>query len=70
LNLTNQQIIILFDFGDVTKKSIVSLLADMQHLLKIVSEYKFSSVMMAGASFPMIINEAVKDEDSTDYRTS
>ncbi|MDT7436193.1 beta family protein [Citrobacter freundii] len=67
LNLTNQQIIILLDFGDVTKKSIVSLLADLQHLLKIVSEYKFSTVMMTGASFPMIINEAVKDEDSTDY---
>lgn len=67
MHLSGEQLIILFDFGDVTKKSIVSLLADMHHLLKVVEDFGFHAKMMAGASFPTFINEAVKDEDSTGY---
>ena len=67
LHLTGEQMIILFDFGDVTKKSIVSLLADMHHLLRVVEDFNFGAKMIAGASFPTFINEAVKTEDSTGY---
>ncbi|MBA0218817.1 beta family protein [Pectobacterium brasiliense] len=67
LHLTGEQLVVLFDFGDVTKKSIVSLLADMHHLLKVTAKFSFGASMIAGASFPTFINEAVKDEDSTGY---
>ncbi|WP_255351570.1 beta family protein [Pantoea sp. NGS-ED-1003] len=43
LHLSSEQIIILFDFGDVTKKSIVSLLADMHHLLDVVKSFSFGA---------------------------
>ncbi|MBN3135804.1 beta family protein [Pectobacterium punjabense] len=67
LHLSCEQLIVLFDFGDVTKKSIVSLLADMHHLLKVTAGFGFGASMLAGASFPTFVNEAVKHEDSTGY---
>ncbi|EMC8778983.1 beta family protein [Providencia rettgeri] len=67
LYLTGNQLIILFDFGDVTKKSIVSFLADVHHLLNVTAVFGFGATMVAGASFPTFINEAVKEEDSTGY---
>ncbi|CAI1829086.1 Uncharacterised protein [Serratia quinivorans] len=67
LALSGKELIILFDFGDVTRKSIVSLQADMQHLLKVVADFGCGAVMIAGCSFPILINDAVKTEDSTDF---
>lgn len=39
----------------------------MHHLLRVVIEFGFGATMIAGASFPAFINEAVKSEDSTGY---
>ncbi|WP_447887395.1 beta family protein [Serratia fonticola] len=66
LGLSGKEVIALFDFGDVTNKSIVSMHADMQHLITAIDEFKFAGIMIAGCSFPIIINDAVKIADSTD----
>ncbi|BFI60740.1 hypothetical protein KD5_04900 [Yersinia pseudotuberculosis] len=67
LRLSGKELMILLDFGDVTRKSIVSLQADMQHLLKIIKEFECDAILIAGCSFPILINDAVKNEDSTDF---
>ncbi|EMG7788089.1 beta family protein [Klebsiella pneumoniae] len=66
LGLSGAEVMVMFDFGDVTHKSIVSMHADMQHLITAVDEFGFASIMIAGCSFPIIINDAVKEVDSTD----
>ncbi|WP_436797948.1 beta family protein, partial [Escherichia coli] len=38
----------------------------MQHLITAVDEFGFATIMIAGCSFPIIINDAVKEVDSTD----
>ncbi|MEQ5621443.1 beta family protein [Providencia rettgeri] len=67
LGLSPSQVIIMFDFGDVKNKSIVSISNDLRNLLKITKNFNFRNVMLAGCSFPIIINDAVKDTDSTDF---
>jgi len=68
LGLSGQELIVLFDFGDVTRKSIVSLQADMQHLLnKVIKSFGCGAIIIAGCSYPILINDAVKTEDSTDF---
>lgn len=67
LGLSGEDLMILFDFGDVTHKSIVSLQTDMQHLIKVVSDFKPAAMIIAGCSFPILINNAVKDIDSTGF---
>ncbi|MCA6926521.1 beta family protein [Pectobacterium versatile] len=67
LGLSGDEVMVMFDFGDVTHKSIVSMHADMQHLIAAVDEFGFACIMLAGCSFPMMINDAVKDVDSTAF---
>lgn len=66
IGLSGGEVIIMFDFGDVTHKSIISMHADMEHLINSIEGFGFAAIMIAGCSFPIIINDAVKEIDSTD----
>ncbi|WP_411753194.1 beta family protein [Serratia sp. (in: enterobacteria)] len=67
LKISPKQCVALIDFADVTKKSVVSINTDMEHMLGILDNYNFAYIIMSGGSFPAIINDAVKDVDTTDF---
>lgn len=67
LKISSKDVIIMLDFDDVTNKSIESLNGHVKHVIDILSDYEFSSVIISGGSFPAFINKAVEDENSYDY---
>lgn len=58
---------LLIDFGDVSKQShsILDMINQAKQTISLVQQCGFSQIMLAGASLPTSINEAVEDKDST-----
>jgi hypothetical protein len=67
LNISSPEVIIMLDFDDVSNKSIESLNGHVKHVIGILSDYDFSSIIISGGSFPAFINKAVKEENSFDF---
>lgn len=57
---------VLLDFGDVSKKSVSDIIEGVENSYRVLKSFGFVHIIMAGSSIPTLINEAVKEKDSTD----
>lgn len=67
LELNPTETYLLIDFGDVSKQShsILEMIDEAKQAISLVQQCGFSQIMLAGASLPTSINEAVEDKDAT-----
>lgn len=59
------QLTVLLDFGDISKKSVNDIIDSLDNSYNALSSIGFVHIIMAGSSIPTVINDAVKEKDST-----
>lgn len=57
---------VLLDFGDVSKRSVSDIIEGLENSYRALNSLGYAHIIMAGSSIPTLINDAVKEKDSTD----
>lgn len=57
----------LIDFGDVSKAAVPKLIGDAENAISILRDFGFDSIIIAGGSMPIGVNEAVKITDTEGF---
>lgn len=63
------RICVLIDFRDTTPLSMIDMQSDVEKCLGALAQWRFAYIAIAGSSIPTMINDAVKEENSTGFVT-